>query len=62
MDTILVSGTSGYLGRGLVESLSKTFRLRPLDLSPCPEGQYEQTIASVTDLPAVRAAMDGVSA
>jgi nucleoside-diphosphate-sugar epimerase len=58
--TILVTGSSGHLGEGLMRCLVAEKRAaRGLDIKPSP---FTTHVGSITDRSAVRAAMDGVAA
>ena len=59
---ILVTGAGGYLGRGLCESLGRSFDLRVLDQRPFDSGAHERAIGDVADLPTARSAVRDVEA
>lgn len=64
MTTILLTGAAGGMGRLLRPRLARSDRvLRLLDLAPITAGPREEAVtASVTDLPAMIGACDGVDA
>ena len=64
---ILVTGANGFVGHHLVPRLLERDRVRALlrrgaDGSRLPSGQLEIAYGNVTDLDALRAAMEGIAA
>lgn len=61
MDTILVTGGLGRIGRALSRQLRGTYRTRSFDLRPSPEAD-ENAIGNITDIPTLVEAMQGAQA
>jgi nucleoside-diphosphate-sugar epimerase len=59
---ILVTGSAGYLGRGMVPVLAASFDLRLMDVVAFDPGPHQGVVGDVADLAAVRAAVTGVDA
>ncbi len=59
--TVLVTGSDGRIGRILINSWQESGRFRWVGLAR-KAGPYADIVADITDLPAVEAAMEGVSA
>jgi len=57
--TILVTGSAGYTGRGIVEVLRACHEVRGLDIKPC-EGLADNVVGDLTDLDICRGAVAGV--
>jgi NAD+ dependent glucose-6-phosphate dehydrogenase len=62
-DRILITGTSGRVGRRIIPLLRSHFALRLLDLEPpTAEGDDEVLRADIQDFPALRGACEGAKA
>ncbi len=60
IQTVLVTGAAGFLGRHLVEGLTRSFGVRTLDPHPLSSGEHYQ--GSVTDRALLDRALEGVDA
>ena len=62
-DIVLITGSSGFIGRALAARLSSRYRVVGLDLFPPPKGSDIETIRlDLTDDEAVRQAMEEIAA